>query len=225
MLRKIIELQLGENRLILKGLAGDVEAVFLKPEQMRIDVVAVVCHPHPLQEGTMNNKVVTTVARTFKDLNIASLRFNFRGVGASEGEFDYGVGETQDLLALLKWLSEELNDPAIILAGFSFGSYVAYRASSQFPVDFLICIAPAVNHVDYETLPPPHCPWLVIQGEADEIVPAEMVFSFVEHCKVKPQLIRMPHVSHFFHGALIELKQQLSTVLSQELSSIISKHA
>lgn len=223
MLEKLSQLPTGETPLTLEGIVGNIEAVFLKPDNMRSDVVAVVCHPHPLHGGTMNNKVVTTVARALKELNIGSLRFNFRGVGRSAGTFDHGIGETADLLLLLNWLQKASDHAAIILTGFSFGSFVAYRASSQFPIRYLVCIAPAVNHVDYTVLAEPSCPWLIVQGEEDEVVPAEQVFAWVKTLKTKPQLIRMPGVSHFFHGSLVQLRQQLSTVLSQDLSSIILK--
>ena len=155
----------------------------------------------------MSNKVVTTLARALRELGIATLRFNFRGVGGSAGAFDNGVGETDDLLALAAWLRAARPADALWLGGFSFGSYVAMRASAQLPTRQLITIAPAVTRWDFATLPAPPCPWLIVQGEADEVVDPAAVYAFAAARTPAPDLQRLADTGHFFHGRLVELRE------------------
>lgn len=199
----------GDKHLSIPGSVGDIQTIISCPQQPREDYIIVVCHPHSLQGGTMNNKVVTTVARTFKGLGICSVRFNFRGVGQSQGVYDDGIGESEDLLSVFKWISQYKPDAKIILAGFSFGAYVAYRAASQWPIQLLIQVAPPVNHYDFSLLPASHCPHFVLQGEHDEVVSAAEVSAWVNSLTPKPKLICFAHTDHFFHGKLIELKAQI----------------
>ncbi len=154
----------------------------------------------------MQNKVVTTLDRALRELGLATLRFNFRGVGASAGTFDDGNGETDDLLAIARWTQAVRPNDALWLAGFSFGSYVATRASTLLPARQLITIAPAVTRWDFATLPAPPCPWLIVQGEADEVVDAEAVYAFAAARRPQPTLVRLAQTGHFFHGRLIELR-------------------
>jgi alpha/beta superfamily hydrolase len=168
--------------------------------------VAVVCHPHPLQGGAMTNKVVHTLARSFNECNIASVRFNYRGVGASAGSYDAGVGETDDTLAVVHWAQLRWPDKPVYLAGFSFGGGVALRAALRMNCAGLITVAPAVARA----APPAHlpqCRWLLIQGDADEVIPAAMVMDWVQALQVKPELKVMAGAGHFFHGRLIELRE------------------
>lgn len=176
-------------------------------------------HPHSLQGGTMNNKVVTTLARAFKELGIPSLRFNFRGVGHSAGVYDEGLGESDDMLLLVKKWQEEQPDLHCIFAGFSFGSYVAYRAAAQSPPCKLITIAPPVHHYDYtEFQSVPH-PWLIIQGDADEVVPSDLVLDFAKQVHPLPQVITFANTSHFFHGKLLELKTVITETIQHGMKS------
>lgn len=200
--------------LRLPGPTGMLEALAgcPAPEQQR-GVVGIVCHPHPLYGGTLNNKVVHTVARTFTDLGARALRFNFRGVGKSEGEYDHGNGETDDLLAVLDWVRLRRPDDEVWLAGFSFGAYVALRAAGQVPVQRLITIAPAVHLYDFAALPPPNCPWILVQGSADEVVPAAEVLAWRERLAPRPQLIYMEQAGHFFHQRLNDLRDELTAAL------------
>ena len=118
--------------------------------------------PHPLFAGTMDNKVVTTTARAMRDCqNVTAVRFNFRGVGKSEGSFDQGKGETEDLSAVLQWVEKTSPGAAIWLAGFSFGAYVAYKATAKFPVARCVLIAPPVTNFAFDSLPVPQIPWCV----------------------------------------------------------------
>jgi alpha/beta superfamily hydrolase len=167
---------------------------------------AVILHPHPLHGGTMQNKVVHTLARAFGELGVASVRFNFRGVGASAGGFAHGAGETEDALAVIEWVRAQRPGAAVWLAGFSFGAYVALRAAAPAQVSGLITVAPAVNLYDFSALAPPPCPWLLIQGEADEVVPVEAVRAWLSAIAPRPQTLFLPGAGHFFHGRLNDLK-------------------
>ena len=192
----------------IKGPAGALEILtegFDKP----FKGIVIICHPHPLHGGTMTNKVVHYIARAMQELGFATLRFNFRGVGKSEGKYGDGIGETDDLLAIIDWASQRFSSATIWLAGFSFGSYVSLRASTQRDITQLITIAPAVNLLDFKKLILPSCPWLLIQGDEDEIVPFENVTDWVNTLETRPKTIYLNGVGHFFHGQLVRLRQTL----------------
>jgi alpha/beta superfamily hydrolase len=167
---------------------------------------AIICHPHSQHGGTMHNKVVTMIERSLRELGLATVTFNFRGVGASGGSYDDGRGETDDLLAIATWVQGVRPGTALWLAGFSFGSYVAARAAAQLPLQQLISVAPPVNRWDFATLAPAACPWLVIQGEADDVVDPAAVYAFVDAQDNPPTLVRMPDTGHFFHRRLMDLR-------------------
>jgi len=157
----------------------------------------------------MNNKVVTTMARVFKELGIPSLRFNFRGVGASEGSYDAGVGESEDMIHLVEAWKSEQPDMRLIFAGFSFGSYVAYRAAAHFSHASLLTVAPPVHHYDYTAFQPAPNPWVIFQGDQDEVVPAQQVYDFAREARPEIPVIRFAETGHFFHGKLLELKAEM----------------
>jgi alpha/beta superfamily hydrolase len=154
----------------------------------------------------MHNKVVHTLARAFTDLGLRTLRFNFRGVGASQGRFAHGTGETDDLLAVLAWVRAQRPDDAIWLAGFSFGAYVALRAAAASPVAELVTVAPAVHLYDFGAFAPPRGPWLLIQGGADEVVPPAQVLAWARALRPAPDVVELPGVGHFFHQRLNDLR-------------------
>lgn len=206
---------MSKSALTIPGPAGDLEAVFNQPEASREDVVAVLCHPHPLHAGTMNNKIVTTLERTCDRLDIASVRFNFRGVGHSAGEFSQGIGEADDCLAVVAWIKQKYPQARVLLAGFSFGGYVAYRASQAVAPLALITVAPAVTRCDFMALAEPQCPWLVIQGETDEVVAADVVYDFVASRDNTPTLLRYPDTGHYFHGRLVDLQKDFTAFIQQ----------
>jgi uncharacterized protein len=193
----------------LAGPAGALEALTLCPVNGNAAATAVILHPHPLHGGTMQNKVVHTLARAFAELGVASVRFNFRGVGASAGGFAHGEGETEDALAVIEWVRQQRPGSPIWLAGFSFGAYVALRAAAPAQVSGLITVAPAVHLYDFSKLILPHCPWLLIQGEADEVVPVEAVRDWLADTMPSPQTLFLPGAGHFFHGRLNDLKAAL----------------
>lgn len=168
--------------------------------------VAVICHPNPVQGGTMTNKVVTTLERALRELGLATARFNFRGVGKSGGEYDHARGEVDDALAIVDWLRRVRPQAALWMAGFSFGGYVAMRAAALCETAQLITVAPAVKRFHTGALAPPACPWLIVQGEADDVVPPREVYAFAARIVPPPDLVKVADTGHFFHGKLIELR-------------------
>jgi alpha/beta superfamily hydrolase len=193
--------------LTLTGPAGALEAAVDVPAGVQARAgVAIVCHPHPQHGGTMHNKVVTMLERSLRESGLTTVVFNFRGVGASQGSYDDGVGETGDLLAVAAWVQRVRPHDALWLAGFSFGSYVVTRAAPRLPVTQVILVAPPVSRWDFAQLAAPGCPRLVIQGEVDDVVDPQAVFDWVEAQADQPALVRMPETGHFFHRRLMDLR-------------------
>jgi alpha/beta superfamily hydrolase len=205
----------GEHDITLQGLQGALEGRWQCPATLNSETVLIICHPHSLYGGSMNNKVVTSIARAARDLGLRSLRFNMRGVGHSEGEFAHGQGECDDLLAIIAWLSEQPSVTQIALAGFSFGSYVSYAAACQTPVEFLISVAPPVARFPFQQHHLSATPWLVIQGDEDDVVAPAAVYDWIATLSSPPQLQRMPTAGHFFHGQLLELRQIVTDFYQQ----------
>jgi uncharacterized protein len=196
----------GSEPVQFVGPAGILEGLLDSPASAP-QAAAVVCHPHPLFQGSMNNKVAYILARAFNDLGAVSLRFNFRGVGRSEGEYAEGNGETADALAALDWLAARHPGLPLWLAGFSFGAYVALRAQSQRPVHRLVTVAPAVERFDTALIELPRIPWLLVQGDADEVVSPQAVFAWAAGLPVPPQTAVLAGAGHFFHGRLNDLRE------------------
>ncbi len=166
---------------------------------------AVICHPHPLFGGTLQNKVVHTLARTLRVPGAVTLRFNFRGVGASGGTHDGGAGETADALAVIAWTRARWPGVPLVLGGFSFGAAIAIRAAAVARPAWLISVAPAVDRVSLDGLVLPDCPWLIVQGDADEEVAPASVIDWAARCAPQAQVRVLSGVGHFFHGRLHEL--------------------
>ncbi len=203
-----------EQSVWLEGAQGLIEGVTTAPMVGPLsdhNVVALVCHPHSLHGGSMDNKVVTTLVRSFRDLGVPTLRFNFRGVGRSEGHFDNGVGESQDVLKVVAWLQAAYPGAKLILAGFSFGSAVAAMASHSLDdaVQHLILVAPPVERYSYDKEGGFPMPVTVIMGDKDELVDADGVYRWVDELSSPVSLLRYQEASHFFHGALVVLKRDL----------------
>ena len=198
-----------EQSFFIDGPAGHIETIAAPAAEKVRDKLIVICHPHPLHGGTMNNKVVTTLFRAFRHLGFDVIRFNYRGVGQSQGEFGNTVGETDDLMAVIQWAQSVKPGQGLWLAGFSFGSIVAAKAAKQSNCQQLISLAPPVHHYDFASLSPMSCPWLVIQPEADEVVPPQAVYDWHDTTQ-GVELIRLPEASHFFHGKLIALRDIIS---------------
>lgn len=195
------------DKLTLKGAAGAIEALLDKPADTP-RAVAVICHPHPLFQGTMHNKVAHMLARALSDLGALALRFNFRGVGASDGTHDRGDGETEDTITVANWLRERHPDLPLWLGGFSFGAMVALRAAPRLEPAALITVAPPVDRDDALTRPP--CPWLLLQGEDDDVVGAEAVLAWARGLNPPPEIATFPGVGHFFHGNLNALRDTVN---------------
>lgn len=198
------------SKLFIDGPVGRLEAVLeVAPEHAPIGSV-VVCHPHPQQGGTLQNKVVHTLARSFMRLGFAALRFNFRGTGQSEGEFDEGNGELDDALVAIEWMRCRDSQSPVWVAGFSFGAAIAVKAAVATRVDGLISVAPAVARFATGLKSQPDCPWLVIQGDQDELVDLEETIKWLNSLEPGPELLIVPGGEHFFHGRLIELRDSVS---------------
>jgi len=200
--------------LLIPGPVGPLEALLAWPESEGGDYIAVLCHPHPQYGGTMHNKVVHQLARTLNELNVPTVRFNFRGVGASLGAYGQGHGETDDLLAVLDYVHVHFPGRRVLLVGFSFGAYVALNASTQRAIYRLVTVAPPVNLFDFRRLALPSCPWLVIQGAQDEIVPPEDVAAWLATLAQPPRTEFLADTGHFFHGKLGALRATLMSALA-----------
>jgi alpha/beta superfamily hydrolase len=192
--------------LRIAGPAGAIEALLEDPQGTPRTGFGVICHPHPLHGGTMQNKVVHTLARALQEQGLPTLRFNYRGVGRSEGVYDEGRGEGADALAVIHWGRVRWPDAPLVLAGFSFGAMVALRIAAAAQPERLITVAPPVTREQLQDLAPPPCPWLIVQGEADELVDYREVQAWAARFDPPPLLRLLPGVDHFFHGRLHELR-------------------
>lgn len=197
------------GRRLIAGAAGDIELIVDLPAAAP-RAVAVCCHPHPLFGGTLTNKVIHTVARSFTAQGAAAVRFNFRGVGASQGAHDDGIGETDDLVTVADWARSRWPDLPLWLGGFSFGSYVALRGAARLAPALLVTVAPPVGRWDFSSIAAPTCPWLVVQGSEDELVPAAGVVAWAQALQPAVRIAMLDGATHFFHGRLHELQDAAS---------------
>lgn len=194
------------ERLVVDGPAGALETDLNDPGEPRRGI-ALIAHPNPVQGGTKDNKVITTLAKTFFGLGYVAIRPNFRGVGASAGSFDQGMGETEDILTVARYAKTRYGDLPLLLAGFSFGAFVQTRvaqtlSSENLSAEKMVLVGPAVNRFPAATVPPDT---LVIHGEVDDVVPLAAVFDWA-----RPQqlpVVVVPGGEHFFHGKLHVLAQ------------------
>jgi alpha/beta superfamily hydrolase len=192
------------EEILIEGPVGKIEIDISDPGDNRTGI-ALIAHPHPLMGGTKDNKVVTTLARTLYALGNVTLRPNFRGVGATEGSHDDGRGETDDLVAVVRYAQQRYGSLRLICAGFSFGSFVQTRVARLVSPQQLILVAPAVSRFETGDVP---AGTLVIHGELDDVVPLAAVFDWA-----RPQnlpVVVVPGGEHFFHGRL-HLLQQIVT--------------
>jgi alpha/beta superfamily hydrolase len=197
------------QRLTAQGGAGAIEVVANVPGPA-LRGIALVCHPHPLQGGTLDNKVVQTLAKAFFALGYAAVRFNFRGVGASAGAFDEGRGETEDALAVVADARSRYGEALpLALAGFSFGSFIVTRVAQRIAAQGLVLVGAAVNRFDVPGVPPDT---IVIHGEEDDVVPLADVLAWA-----RPQalpIVVFPGSGHFCHGRLPQLSRVVTTMWS-----------
>jgi hypothetical protein len=206
------------EQVVLTGPAGTLEALIetpqSSPQSAETEHFGVILHPHPLHGGTMHNKVVHTLARTFQRVGAPTIRFNFRGVGASSGAFDAGAGETGDALAVVEAGRARWPNAGLWLAGFSFGAAVAIRAAARAGAERLVTVAPAVNRLGVSEATLPECPWLLVHGAADDVVDCEETLSWARNQSRPPQVAVLPATGHFFHGKLHELDDAVTAFLS-----------
>lgn len=200
----------GDHRLTIDGPVGAIEAILSIPPRAQPKALALLCHPHPLFGGSMENKVIFTVHRACRDAGLASIRFNFRGVGHSDGVFDHGAGEQHDVLAVLSWAQANLGVRALSVIGFSFGAFVAAMAwpkavQAAWQGQALMLIAPPVTRfpmADFQLAAATR----VIYGDADEVVDPEAIAHWLAAQHAELDTCVLPGASHFFHGRLTELR-------------------
>jgi hypothetical protein len=187
---------------------GNIGAIEIRYHDGHYDMpLVVVCHPHPLHGGTMDNKVVHTLVKAFASLGLSTLRFNFRGVGQSAGEYDNGRGESADLRAVCQWFRKRHPQRPLWLAGFSFGAYVALRAHDKAKAEQLCLVAPPVTLYDFNKLPQVGIPWMVVQGGRDEVIDPDAVADWLESRQPRPYVVWYKEAGHFFHGGLNQLAE------------------
>lgn len=212
---------LGSEQLI-EGPSGQIQLDYAPGTT---EHVMVICHPHPLYGGTMDNKVVSSVFRAFTDQGAAAVRFNYRGVGVSEGFYGDGLGETDDLFAVLDWLATRLPAAKLTLVGFSFGGYVAAAAadwieSGRYALDLklteLLLIAPACTRFDMTQLSLPRSTRMIL-GDQDDVVDTQEQQKFAELMGLTPDVVS--GAGHFFHGKLSRIKSWAAHTVSTESAS------
>jgi alpha/beta superfamily hydrolase len=206
------------ERVVVDGPAGAIETMVERPPDPRGDVVAVCCHPHPLFGGTMQNKVVHTLARACQDQGVTSVRFNFRGVGASGGKHDDGIGESEDAATVADYAMRATKASRLWSLGFSFGGFVAYRLATLRQASALVTVAPPVQRFDFTKHPVPACPWFVVQGDRDDLVNHESVLAWTRSVHPPPEVKILAGAEHFLHGRLTELRTLLGGWLAARLA-------
>ncbi|MDD5390887.1 MAG: alpha/beta hydrolase [Gallionellaceae bacterium] len=195
------------HRLRIKIPHGQIETVVEEPQGAPRGL-ALIAHPHPLKGGTLDNKVAWTLARAALVCGLIAVRPNFRGVGESTGEFDHGIGETEDMLALAAAVASHYGPLPWTLLGFSFGAYVQHRVARELHAERLIMVGPAVSMYEFEATA---LPTTVIHGTEDEVIPFEAARDYANRHAIP--LIDITGTGHFFHGKLRELQQRVEALI------------
>jgi alpha/beta superfamily hydrolase len=203
------------EKLFIEGPAGRLEAVLDRPGEGALEGAAVVCHPHPQHGGTLHNKVAHTLARAFVRSGYEVLRFNFRGTEQSEGSFDDGIGELDDALAAIEFMRSRHGAFPLWLAGFSFGAAIAVKAAVVTHVDGLLSVAPAISRFASGLETQPDSPWLIVQGDQDELVDIEETVAWVDSLEPGPELLVLNGAEHFFHGRLRDLREAVMEFIAR----------
>lgn len=206
-----------ETPLFIDGPSGQLEALYLDVADARGAVL--ICHPNPVQGGTMLNKVVSTLQRTARDAGYVTLRFNYRGVGQSAGSHDMGAGEVDDAEAVATWLREKHPQLPLVLMGFSFGGFVATSLAGRLEakgveLQQLFMIAPAVMRLTEQFPLPERVKLTIIQPDSDEVVVPQRVYDWSDALSRPHELLKVAECGHFFHGKLTDLKDLLLPRLS-----------
>lgn len=205
----------GESALgTLGGPAGDLECLVAVPRG-EIRGIAVVCHPHPLYGGAMSNKVVYALATAALAQGLIAARFNFRGVGQSQGAYDSARGETDDGLAVVDWLRAQQPGLPLLLCGFSFGAYVSLKMAATARPAALISIAPPFGRYFDDATRPAHpaCPWLAVHSRDDDTVAYDETGAILRDYDPPPVLVTVDGAGHFFHGRLQDIKDAVAPFL------------
>jgi alpha/beta superfamily hydrolase len=206
-----------ETPVLIDGPAGQLEALYLDLDEAK--GIALICHPNPVQGGTMLNKVISTLQRTARDAGFITLRFNYRGVGASAGSSDMGEGEVDDAQAAATWLRDKHPDLPLTLMGFSFGGFVAATLGGRLEaqgetLSHLFMVAPAVMRIADANALPQKGALTVIQPETDEVVDPQLVYAWSDTLQRPHELLKVAECGHFFHGKLTDLKDLILPRLS-----------
>lgn len=209
-------MMLTEN-ILIDGPVGHIEATLEKYPKLEPRGVIIICHPHPLYGGNMQNKVVHTIARACLNKKIMVIRFNFRGVGSSQGCFDEGIGEYDDLICVINYIQNQYPRIPIWLGGFSFGGGIAIRVASAIKLKALITIAPSVFKSNFLIKDEPICPWLIIHGNKDELIKVQDLIDWHKKLEVIPKIVIVDEATHFFHGCLVVLRAEIETFIEQNI--------
>ena len=208
--------------IIIPGPEGRLEARYQKGKDQR-SPICLVLHPHPRQGGTMNNKIVYNIFHAFKNIGFATLRFNFRGVGKSQGSYDNGVGELTDAAAALDWLQNE-NPTAqnTWIAGFSFGSWLALQLLMRRPeIAGFVAVSPPANLYDFSFLAPCPASGLIIQGTDDKIVETEQVSELADKLNKQKNLKvvykKLIGADHFFKNELDDIQDAITKYVRKSI--------
>lgn len=200
--------------VFIDGPAGQLEAMLSEPPTTP-SACGIVCHPDPTQEGTMHNKVVSAMNWAMESMGWVTVRFNYRGVGKSTGEYGQIIGELDDARAVHQWLQQYFPHLPLHWAGFSFGAFIAAKLATETPTQTLVTAAPVISRGGYEKLNHIHCAWLAVVGEADELVSVEEIKHYISTAKQNIELQSFPQTSHFFHGQLIPLREKVKHFYSK----------
>ena len=206
-----------ETPVFIDGPVGQLEALYLDLDEAK--GIALICHPNPVQGGTMLNKVISTLQRTARDDGLITLRFNYRGVGASAGGSDMGEGEVDDSQAAAKWLRDKHPDLPMTLFGFSFGGFVAATLGGRLEAEgetlkHLFMVAPAVMRIASVDALPQKGALTIIQPDTDEVVEPQLVYDWSDKLPRPHELLKVAECGHFFHGKLTDLKDLILPRLS-----------
>ncbi|MBD8705159.1 MULTISPECIES: alpha/beta hydrolase [unclassified Pseudomonas] len=206
-----------ETPVFIDGPVGQLEALYLDLDEPK--GIALICHPNPVQGGTMLNKVISTLQRTARDAGLITLRFNYRGVGASAGSSDMGEGEVDDAQAAAKWLRDKHPDLPMTLFGFSFGGFVAATLGGRLEAEgetlkHVFMVAPAVMRIANVEALPQKGALTLIQPETDEVVDPQLVYAWSDTLQRPHELLKVAECGHFFHGKLTDLKDLILPRLS-----------
>ena len=201
-----------ESKVLVQGPVGPIEAAVAYAPVPAGQIL--VCHPHPQFAGTMYNKVVTTVIKASQKKGLSTCRFNYRGVGQSQGEYDEGKGEVEDAIAVANWFLGQNHGEPLWLAGFSFGAFIAFQAASRLPVKGLILIAPALGRLDFSGAAEPNVSSWIIQGKKDELIAADEVVAWSKSLTSCKGVVVLPEASHQFHGCLGEVGSHMESILT-----------